>query len=101
MWELLEEEHYPVKQNEALRIALLYGLFTDTSSFYDLYREKDIQMRMELSGEFPVFEKLTKSCMTVGELMIASDAMYNHFCVYAGAPRLSFQSLRSFRHKRS
>lgn len=79
IWELLEEEHYPVKQKEALRIALLYGLFTDTSSFYDLYREKDIQMRMELSGEFPVFEKLTKSCMTVGELMIASDAMYHHF----------------------
>lgn len=79
IWELLEEEHYPVKQKESLRIALLYGLFTDTSSFYDLYREKDIQMRMTLSGEFPVFEKLTKSCMTVGELMIASDAMYNHF----------------------
>lgn len=79
MWELLEEEHYSVKQKEALRIALLYGLFTDTSSFYDLYREKDIQMRMELSGEFPMFEKLTKSCMTVGELMIASDAMYHHF----------------------
>lgn len=79
VWELLEEENYPVKQNESLRVALLYGLFTDTSSFYDLYREKDIQMRMALSGEFPVFEKLTKSCMTVGELMIASDAMYNHF----------------------
>lgn len=79
VWELLEEENYPVKQNEALRVALLYGLFTDTSSFYDLYREKDIQMRVALSGEFPVFEKLTKSCMTVGELMIASDAMYNHF----------------------
>lgn len=79
MWELLEEEHYPVKEKESLRIALLYGLFTDTSSFYDLFREKDIQMRMELSGEFPVFEKLTKSCMTVGELMITSDAMYHHF----------------------
>lgn len=79
VWELLKEENYPVRENESLRVALLYGLFTDTSSFYDLYREKDIEMRMELSGEFPVFEKLTKSCMTVGELMIASDAMYNHY----------------------
>ncbi len=79
VWELLTEENYPVKENKALRVALLYGLFTDTSSFYDLYREKDIEMRMELSGEFPVFEKLIKSGMTVGELMIASDAMYNHY----------------------
>lgn len=79
VWELLAEENYPVKQNEALRVALLYGLFTDTSSFYDLYKEKDIKMRIDLSGEFPVFEKLTKSCMTVGELMIANDAMFNHY----------------------
>ncbi|MEG1558422.1 MAG: DHH family phosphoesterase, partial [Oscillospiraceae bacterium] len=69
VWELLEQEGYDVKDNEALRIALLYGLFTDTSSFYDLYQEKDMEMRTALSGELPLFEKLTKSNMTVAELM--------------------------------
>ncbi|MEG1428121.1 MAG: DHH family phosphoesterase, partial [Oscillospiraceae bacterium] len=78
VWELLESEGYHVKDNEALRIALLYGLFTDTSSFYDLYQEKDMEMRTALSGEFPLFEKLIKSNMTVAELMIASDAMQDH-----------------------
>lgn len=79
VWELLEQEGYSVKGNEALRIALLYGLFTDTSSFYDLYQEKDIEMRMALSGEFPLFEKLIKSSMTLAELMIAADAMHEHY----------------------
>ncbi|MEG0329067.1 MAG: DHH family phosphoesterase [Longicatena sp.] len=79
VWELLEQEGYSVKSNESLRIALLYGLFTDTSSFYDLFQEKDMEMRLSLSGELPLFEKLTKSNMTVAELMIASDAMQEHY----------------------
>lgn len=79
LWELLEDEGYCVKNNEALRISLLYGLFTDTSSFYDLYQEKDMAMRMELFGKFPVFETLIKSNMTVAEMMIASDAMQNYY----------------------
>lgn len=79
VWELLKQEGYDVEGNTALRIALLYGLFTDTSSFYDLYQEKDIEMRMALSGELPLFEKLIKSNMTVAELMITSDAMQEHY----------------------
>lgn len=79
LWEMLEEEGYRVTSNESLRVALLYGLFTDTSSFYDLYQEKDIKMRVALSGESPLFETLIKSNMTVAELMIASDAMQDHY----------------------
>lgn len=79
VWELLEQEGYSVKSNEPLRIALLYGLFTDTSSFYDLYQEKDVEMRLTLSGELPLFETLIRSNMTVAELMIASDAMQDHY----------------------
>ena len=79
VWELLTEEGYPVKQDERMCTALLYGLYVDTSSFCELYREKDMEMRMALSGHHPHFEKLIKSCMTVAELMIASDAMHNHF----------------------
>lgn len=79
VWELLEQEGYDVQGNEALRVALLYGLFTDNSSFYDLYHEKDMEMRMAVYGEFPLFEKLIKSNMTVAELIIASDAMQEHY----------------------
>lgn len=79
VWELLTEEGYAVKENESLCVALLYGLFVDTSGYYDLYRETDMRMRMELAGEYPLFEKLIKSSMTIAELMIASDAMHNHY----------------------
>lgn len=68
VWELLTEEGYPVKQDERMCVALLYGLYVDTSSFCELYREKDMQMRMALSGRHPHFEKLINSCMTVAEL---------------------------------
>lgn len=68
-----------MQENEKLRTALLYGLYMDTSSFQDLYRERDIQMRSALLGENPVFERLTKSSMTMEELMIAGDALQNHY----------------------
>ena len=82
IWELLEEEGYPVKDNEKLCVALLFGLFIDTASFYDLYREKDTRMRLALEGEYPLFDRLIKSCMTVAELMIVSDAIFNHYLEY-------------------
>lgn len=79
IWELLEEEGYPVKANEELCIALLYGLYVDTASFSDLYREKDTKMKLALEGKYPLFDRLAKSCMTVAELMIVSDAIYYHY----------------------
>ena len=45
VWELLKEEGYDVKANEKLSIAFLYGLYTDTSSYVDLYKKHDIAMR--------------------------------------------------------
>lgn len=82
VWELLEEEGYPVKGNDKLCVALLFGLFIDTASFYDLYGDRDIKMRLALSDGYPLFDRLIKSCMTVAELMIVSDAMYNHYFEY-------------------
>ncbi|MGN8964380.1 DHH family phosphoesterase [Bariatricus sp. HCP28S3_D3] len=77
VWELLKEEGYSVKDNRKLRIAFLYGLYTDTSSYVDLYKEKDCAMRSELRDDYPELERLKKSCMTVGDLMIAGDALNN------------------------
>ena len=33
VYELLKEEGYPVEEDQALKTALLYGLYTDTASF--------------------------------------------------------------------
>ena len=60
VWELLKEEGYDVKANEKLSIAFLYGLYTDTSSYVDLYKKHDIAMRDELSKDYPELERLKK-----------------------------------------
>lgn len=62
-----------------LSVALLYGLYTDTACFADLFAAPDTNMRVALYNGHPVFEQLTKTNMTVAELMIASDAMQNHY----------------------
>lgn len=71
VWELLKEEGYDVKANEKLSIAFLYGLYTDTSSYVDLYKKHDIAMRDELSKDYPELERLKKSSMSLEDLMIA------------------------------
>lgn len=79
LWELLEEEGYSVAEDEKLAIALLYGLYIDTSCFADLFSGRDMKMKEALFRKQPLFERLTKSSMSVMELMVASDAMYNHY----------------------
>ncbi|MDO4733428.1 MAG: DHH family phosphoesterase, partial [Bacillota bacterium] len=79
IYELLLEENYPVKEDEALAVAFLYGLYTDTSSFADLFYSADIAMRGDLFENQSLFEQLTKSNMSLAELLVASDAMYNHY----------------------
>lgn len=67
----MKEEGYDVKANEKLSIAFLYGLYTDTSSYVDLYKKHDIAMRDELSKDYPELERLKKSSMSLEDLMIA------------------------------
>lgn len=79
IFEMLKEENYPVKENEKLVVALLYGLYIDTSCFADLFNNADIAMKKELYKEQLLFERLRKASMSIAELLIASDAMYNHY----------------------
>lgn len=79
IYELLLKEGYNVKEDELLSIALLYGLYTDTAGFSDLFEEADMEMRKALYDDYPLYERLTKSNMSIAELMVASDAMYNHY----------------------
>lgn len=77
IWRMLEAEGYDVKNNYKLCVALLYGLYTDTASYGDLFNKYDIDMRSALSGDYPELIRLKKSCMTIAELMIAGDALHN------------------------
>ena len=79
IWELLLEEGYPLKEDQNLVVALLYGLYTDTSCYADLYNPVDTAMRLDLFADQPLFERLAKASMSVAELMIASDAMLHHY----------------------
>lgn len=79
VYELLLEEGYPVKEDQSLTVALLYGVYTDTSCFADLFHSADMAMRTALFAEQPLFERLTKANMSVSELLVASDAMYGHY----------------------
>ena len=77
LWELLNEEHFPL--GDQLKVALLYGLYTDTSQYGDLFAAKDTNMKLELFDNQPLFERLAKSTMSVAELLIAGDALLNHY----------------------
>lgn len=80
VWELLKEEGYPLFEDKELCTALLYGLYIDTSMFTSLYTEIDTAMKQELSKHTTnLFNQLSKSNMSVGEMMIATDAMHNHY----------------------
>ncbi len=79
VWEMLKEEGYPVEEDDALAVALLYGLYTDTACFADLFGSADNNMRTALFKEQPLFERLIKSNMSVLELMISGDALLNHY----------------------
>ena len=79
VYELLKEEGYPVEEDQDLKTVLLYGLYTDTASFSDLFGTADMAMRAKIFSENPLFEKLIKTNMSVAELLVVSDAMYNHF----------------------
>lgn len=79
IWELLREEGYDVKEDQELSVALLYGLYTDTSCYADLYSPVDTNMRTELFADQPLFERLAKASMSIAELMIVSDAMFHHY----------------------
>lgn len=79
IWNLLLEEKFPVKEYPELIVALLYGLYTDTASFADLYNHNDFVMKEQLYDKQPLFEQLIKSSMSLAEFMIATDALHNHY----------------------
>lgn len=79
IWNLLLEENFPVNKYPELVIALLYGLYTDTASFTELYNHNDLTMKNQLYQKQPLFEQLTKANMSLAEFMISTEALHNHY----------------------
>ncbi len=77
VYEMLKEEDFPI--DTKLGTILLYGIYTDTSFFTDLLGKRDISARFALPEDRDLFERLTKSNLSVAELLIANDAMYHHY----------------------
>ena len=79
IWNLLLQEKYPISEYPELIVALLYGLYTDTACFADLYNHNDLMMKQQLYHKQPLFEQLTKSNMSLAEFMISTEALHNHY----------------------
>ena len=80
VWELLQEEQYPVNGDMLLSLALLYGLCTDTSLFTTLSEEFDMMMKYVLhKNRDPYFDHLIMCNMSTAEMMIATDSMRDHY----------------------
>lgn len=76
---LLLEENFPLSDYPNLEIALLYGLYTDTAGFTDLFNHDDLAMKERLFRHQPLFDRLTKSSMSMEEFMISANALRNHY----------------------
>lgn len=79
IWNLLLEENFPFNEHPNLVVALLYGLYTDTASFADLFNPADLSMKEQLFDHQPLFDQLTKTSMSLAEFMIATEALHEHY----------------------
>lgn len=79
IWTLLLEENFPLQEHPNLAVALLYGLYTDTASFTDLFNRADLAMKEQLFQQQPLFDQLTKSNMSLAEFTVFTEALHNHY----------------------
>lgn len=78
IWRLLEQEHFPVNQDEALATALYYGLYTDTNQLSEIYNPYDKDMRDELKFDKSTITRLRNCNFSLDELEIAGVALLRH-----------------------
>lgn len=93
VWSMLQEEEYPVNENEKLGTALYYGLCSDTNQFSELYHPLDMDMKESIIFNKHFMAKFRNSNLSLKELEIAGIAMirydYNddyHFAVIKAQP---------------
>ena len=75
IWTLLLQKHFPVELYKNLQTALYYGLYTDTTSFYEMYNPLDRDMQDSLHPDFDLIKHMNNSTLSSKELGIAGLAL--------------------------
>ncbi|MCR5777397.1 MAG: DHH family phosphoesterase [Lachnospiraceae bacterium] len=75
VWQLLAEKGFPIKDYPALQTALYYGLYLDTTSFYEMYHPADRHMLDSLNPDLELIHQLNNSNLSSEELALAGMAM--------------------------
>ena len=75
VWELLKEKDFPFDKHQDLQTALFYGLYLDTSSFYELYHPADRNMLDFLRPDLELIHHLNNANLSAEELTLAGMAM--------------------------
>lgn len=78
VWDMLQEERFPVNGYESLATALYYGLYMDTGQFSDIYHPMDRDMRDALFINKKKFIHFRNSNLSREELRIAGEALMEH-----------------------
>ena len=75
IWTMLLEKHFPVDEYSNLQTALYYGLYTDTTSFYEMYNPIDRDMQDSLKPDLDLIRQMNNSTLSAKELGIAGLAL--------------------------
>ena len=75
LWEMLQDEKYPVNDNMKLATALYYGLYMDTGGMEEIFHPKDMELRDEANIDTVLITKLRNSNLSIEELETAGAAL--------------------------
>lgn len=75
VWNMLENEKYPVNSDATIGTALYYGLYTDTNQFAELYNPLDLDMRESVSVNQSMIRQFRNANISLEELETAGIAM--------------------------
>ena len=75
LWQLLQNEGFPLAAHPKLATALYYGLYTDTNSLAEINHPLDKDMRDALPYQPAVIKRLRNTNLTFSELDIAGSAL--------------------------
>lgn len=78
VWDMLSQEGYEVNEESDVSTALYYGLFTDSSAFFEMDQALDKEMRDSLYYDAELIRRLKNSIITLRELEIAGMALIRH-----------------------
>ena len=75
VWKLLRDKEFPIDHFPFLETALYYGLYNDTTSFYELYQPEDREMHDSLNPDIDLIRVMNNSNLTAHDLELAGLAL--------------------------